>query len=174
VDVQFSTGLPSFDLVQSVHLVCFPPSTGERVYVCRDDHGRWFLPGGTREPAESIMDCAVRELTEEAGLELVEAPVWIGAHHAEGYLDRPYRHHLPHPHKAWLWGAAIARKNGEPSNPPGAETVTEVRLAGLAEATEKLQWRGDWYGELLRLAQRAMSPAGSWTSSSIRTMEGRQ
>jgi 8-oxo-dGTP diphosphatase len=32
--------------------------------------GRWSLPGGRREPGESIVDAAVREAREEAGVEV--------------------------------------------------------------------------------------------------------
>jgi hypothetical protein len=47
IDAKFSTAHPSPDLVTNVHVVGF---IGERIVVCRDARGVWFLPGGTREP----------------------------------------------------------------------------------------------------------------------------
>ena len=34
------------------------------------DPGRWDLPGGIREPGESVLDCALREVREEFGITL--------------------------------------------------------------------------------------------------------
>ncbi|SDK70619.1 NUDIX domain-containing protein [Aliiruegeria lutimaris] len=34
------------------------------------DPGRWDLPGGLREPGETILDCALREVQEEFGIHL--------------------------------------------------------------------------------------------------------
>ena len=36
----------------------------------RIDNGKWTLPGGTMELNESLIDCAVREVKEETGLEI--------------------------------------------------------------------------------------------------------
>ena len=36
----------------------------------RMDNGKWTLPGGTMEFNESLIDCAVREVREEAGLDV--------------------------------------------------------------------------------------------------------
>ena len=33
----------------------------------------WGLPGGWREPGESVVECVLREVREETGLELAEA-----------------------------------------------------------------------------------------------------
>lgn len=35
----------------------------------------WVLPGGTLEPDETMGDCAVREIAEEAGLEITLGPL---------------------------------------------------------------------------------------------------
>ncbi|MGW3957455.1 NUDIX hydrolase [Streptomyces sp. NPDC004752] len=140
------TPLPD-DLVQSVHLIALDPDG--HIAVCRDIHGAVFLPGGTREPDESIDACCRREIREEAGLELMGTPVWFGAHLADGYKATPYRPHLPHPRKAWLWGVADAAISGPPTNPDGAEQVTEVLMLPLPQAKVLLSRTKPWYGELL-------------------------
>lgn len=80
----FSADLPAADLVTNVHVVGF---IGEQIVVCQDDRGVWILPGGTREEGESIEDCAVRKLSEEAGARLAGLLQPIGAHRC--VTDRP-------------------------------------------------------------------------------------
>lgn len=45
----------------------------------RSDNGKWTLPGGTMELNESLVDCAIREVQEETGLE-VEVKDIIGTY----------------------------------------------------------------------------------------------
>ncbi|MEU8004534.1 NUDIX hydrolase [Catellatospora sp. NPDC049111] len=161
VDCRFSTTPPADGLVTNVHVVGFD---GDRVVLCRDDRDVWFLPGGTREPDESVAACAARELREEAGAVLRGPLHVIGAHHAVSDLLAPYRPHQPHPEKAWLWCFAEVGIEGEPDNPDDGETVLEVRAHPLAEALRLLLTDGSWYPELVTLAaeQRAAGTAPPW------------
>ena len=149
MDAQFSTEPPADELVTNVHVVGF---LGERVVLCRDERDVWFLPGGTREPGESVEDCAARELVEEAGARLTGPLRWIGAHHCVSDRAEPYRPHQPHPEKAWLWCFADVELHTAPTLPPDGEQVVEVRAVDVARARELLLTDGDWYPELLTLA----------------------
>jgi 8-oxo-dGTP diphosphatase len=146
----YTERLPAEGLVQSVHVIAI--DAAGNICVCHDDQGNVFLPGGTREPGESIMDCAVRELREEAGLTIKDGLLWFGVHMADGYKPIPYRPHLPHPKKAWLWGVCDVVQDGPPTNPPGAERVTSVRMLPVAEAQAVLSRVKIWYPELIERA----------------------
>jgi ADP-ribose pyrophosphatase len=69
-------------------VVASDPETSDRkiLLVRRGDTGTWALPGGKVNPGEQVSRTAVRELEEEAGIDLreVEAEVVY-----EGYVDDP-------------------------------------------------------------------------------------
>jgi len=67
--VRYTTEWLDEDLVARLHLVALTPTGG--VVVCRSENEGWFLPGGTREPGETLSGLARRELLEEAGAELL-------------------------------------------------------------------------------------------------------
>ncbi|MEV0457049.1 NUDIX hydrolase [Catellatospora methionotrophica] len=149
VDCRFSTAAPADRLVTNVHVVGF---AGDRVVLCRDARDVWFLPGGTREPGETVAECAARELREEAGAVLRGPLHVIGAHHAVSDRPAPYRPHQPHPEMAWLWCYAEVSVEHPPVNPDDGETVLEVRAHPLDDARRLLLTDAPWYPELLTLA----------------------
>ncbi|WP_263106061.1 NUDIX hydrolase [Kitasatospora sp. DSM 101779] len=158
IDAQFSTELPPDELITNIHVVGF---TEGGVVLCRDARGHWFLPGGTREAAESVESCLVRELREEAGARLLSPPVWIGAHHAVTDAPEPYRPWQPHPEKAWLWGWAEVVVDSLPTNPDDGEQVVEVRAMPAEEAQRLLiRGRDAWWGELVALAVESRAARG--------------
>jgi 8-oxo-dGTP diphosphatase len=156
IDAKFSTAHPTPELVTNVHVVGF---IGERIVVCRDARGFWFLPGGTREPAESIERCTDRELREEAGARLAGPLQWLGAHYCVSDRPAPHRSHQPHPEKAWLWTTADVVLCSQPTNPADGEQVLEVRAVEVAEAQRLLTTDAGWYPELVALAVQVRSAA---------------
>jgi len=60
-------------------------SDGRVLLIRRGDGRGWSLPGGLMEPGESIMDCLIREVWEETGLE-VEALRLTGLYSDPDYM----------------------------------------------------------------------------------------
>jgi len=66
---------------------------GRVLLVRRRDSGRWGFPAGAMELGESVLDCCVREVREETGLEVVRAlPVAIYSAPRFSYVDRHGNH----------------------------------------------------------------------------------
>ncbi|UFS98562.1 NUDIX hydrolase [Nocardia huaxiensis] len=149
LDVQFSADLPPDHLITNIHVISF---VGDRIVLCRDDRDIWIVPGGTREAGESVQDCIIRELAEEAGATLAGPATWIGAHHAISDHPAPYQPWQPHPRKAWLWCTAEVALTGTPTNPQGAEQILEVRAFALDEALRFAETDGPHMPELLTFA----------------------
>lgn len=150
ITMQFQDRLPADRLVSSTHVVAF---VGEEVILCRDRRPDvWFLPGGTREPGESVTASLERELLEEAGARLLGDFHPIGAHVGVSDAGQPYRPHLPHPEKAWLWGWAQAEIVGPPTMPDDGEQIDEVGTFPVAEAVRRAVAEGAWLSELIAYA----------------------
>jgi 8-oxo-dGTP diphosphatase len=138
------------ELVSRLHLVAV--AADGRVVVCRSEQGRRFLPGGTREPGESLKDLARRELAEEAGAALHGEPRYFAAHIADSNQQRPYRPHLPHPRAYWAWAIAAVEVVGAPTNPPDGESVVEVLTLPPVEAADYLEAHDRFQADVLRHA----------------------
>jgi 8-oxo-dGTP pyrophosphatase MutT (NUDIX family) len=71
---------------------------GDRVVVCENVDGCHPWPGGRREPGESHVETACREVLEETGWRLdPESLREIGWLHIEFFVTFPEDHPLPHP-----------------------------------------------------------------------------
>ena len=124
VDLAFTVDPPEVDDISRAHVVAVT-ADGD-VVVCRSVEGWRFLPGGTREPGESVRDLIGRELREEAGCASSGEPVFLGRYVATSRNPAPYRPHLPHPVASWAFYVSPVERVGEPLNPPDGETVVEV------------------------------------------------
>jgi 8-oxo-dGTP diphosphatase len=143
--------VPSEALVSRLHLVAVTAES--LVVVCRSDQGWRFLPGGTREPGESLHDLARRELHEEAGADLLGDLIHFSAHQVDSDRSQPYRPHLPHPRAYWAYAAARVEITGRPSNPPGGERVIEVLALPPATAAAYLDVEDPVHADVVRHAE---------------------
>ncbi len=158
--LKFTTAAVPQELVSRLHLVAVTPAA--EVIVCRSEGGWRFLPGGTREPGESLADLARRELMEEAGARLESPPRYFAAHIADSLRPEPYRPHLPHPRAYWAYAAARAQVIAAPVNPPDGEQVVEVRTLAPGLAAAFLAGHDRVHADVLRLAvaMGLLGPAG--------------
>jgi len=85
--------LPPLAYVTSVRSVVFHDATA---LVLRDRDGLHILPGGRREPGETIEETLRREVLEETGWTL-RAPTLRGFLHFHHLSPRPPGHPYPHP-----------------------------------------------------------------------------
>ena len=126
--------------VANVSVVSYTAS-GWVVLVLAD--GRTEVPGGTREPGESIEATLQRELMEEAGATL-ESFKPFGVWDCVSTAEAPYRPHLPHPRFQRLAGVGRVELVSEPTIGDG-EHVVEVLTVSLEEAQGRFRaiGRGD-------------------------------
>jgi 8-oxo-dGTP diphosphatase len=150
VELTFTEHPPEADDVSRAHVVAVT-ADGD-VVVCRSVEEWRFLPGGTREPGESIGDLIARELREEAGCELRGEPVFLGRYVATSRNPAPYRPHLPHPVASWAFYVVPVELVGEPLNPPDGERVVEVRTLPAGEAAGWLRQHDPIHADVVLLA----------------------
>ena len=120
--LELTLDLPPDNLVVNVRLL---PTVDGRVVVCQTEKGWRTLPGGSREPGESVAETARRELVEEAGCTTTSDITWFASYTVTN-RDRPWRPWHPFPVSAWLIGTVEVELVGDPTNPPDGEHVITV------------------------------------------------
>jgi 8-oxo-dGTP diphosphatase len=146
----FTVTEPEVDDVSRAHVVAL---TAEGLVVaCRSVEEWRFLPGGTREPGESVTECIAREVREEAGCEVVGEPAYLGRYIASSRSPAPYRPHLPHPVSSWAHYVVPVRIVGEPLNPPDGERVVEVVALPPTDAAAWLRPHDPVHADVVLLA----------------------
>ncbi|MDE2901819.1 MAG: NUDIX domain-containing protein [Chloroflexota bacterium] len=133
------------------------PSTAAGWVVLVLADGRPEVPGGTREPGESIEATLRRELLEEAGA-LLESFRPFGVWDCLSAAEAPYRPHLPHPRFQRLVGVGRVELVTTPTIGDG-EDVVEVLTVSLEEARARFRAAGrgdlaDLYGLAAEVADR--------------------
>lgn len=131
---------PCDSAVANVNVVPYT-AAGWVVLVLAD--GRTEVPGGTREPGESIEATLRRELLEEAGARL-ESFTPFGVWDCVSTAEAPYRPHLPHPRFQRLVGVGRVDLVTKPTIGDG-EDVVDVQTVSLEEAQGRFRavGRGD-------------------------------
>lgn len=150
VTARCTTEPPRDALVNRLHLVAVTDDGS--VVVCRSVEGWRFLPGGTREPEESIAELARRELLEEAGAAALGPPTIFASFQVLSSRPEPYRPHLAHPEAVWAFGISPVELTGPPSCPPDGEEIVEVTTLPAVEAADWLAEHDQTHADVLRLA----------------------
>lgn len=149
-EITFTVDPVPEEAINRLHLLAVTESGA--VIVCESAEGWRFLPGGRREPGESVAELAEREAIEEAGLRLDGPPVVFGAHIAVSADPQPHRDHFAHPVGYWAYAHVPATIVAEPTSPPDAEQITGVHALPAAQAIEYLEVHDPDHADVVRLA----------------------
>jgi 8-oxo-dGTP diphosphatase len=151
VDLGFTTGPFDDALVSRLHVVAVT-APGELI-VCTTMQGWRFLPGGTREPEESLRELVARELREEAGAAALDDDLTLfGAHVADSLDPEPWRPHLAFPRALWAYGACRAEIIGPPTCPPDGEQIVDVLTMPAPDAVDFMEKSDPMMADAVRLA----------------------
>lgn len=103
-DLELRLGEPPDGQVARLHVVAL--DRAGLVVVCRSVEEWRFLPGGRREPGETLAEVCRRELREEAGCAVVGEPGAVFCYQrATSRNTEPYRAHFTHPVSAWAYAS---------------------------------------------------------------------
>ena len=149
IAAEYRAGLVPNELISNVRVVAFVADG--RCVLTKSAEWGWMVPGGTREPGESPLETASREMREEIGAVLLSYRP-IGADWCVS-TGPPYRAHLPHPRFCFVYGWGDVELVGEPEPADGAETIVEVGVFPIDEAISILLDQGEQAGAaIVRLA----------------------
>lgn len=150
LQIHFSLSAPPDELISNVKVI---GRCDSGIVVFETHEGRRSVPGGTREPGESLQAAADREAREEVGGQIAGELTWVGAFQVDHSAVGPYRAHLPYPISYWAYVVADLNLVHEPTNPSDGEQVTSVHVLPVAEAIEWLSVFDD--GPLLDVVKLA-------------------
>jgi ADP-ribose pyrophosphatase YjhB (NUDIX family) len=93
VRTYLTSTLPPLDLVTSVRALV---RKGDQILVVRDPVSVHILPGGRREPGETLMQTLEREVLEETGWTMRDARL-LGLAHFQHLAPKPAEYRYPYP-----------------------------------------------------------------------------
>lgn len=115
--------------IDAVYVLITDPDA-QRILMVQNDTGAWTLPGGMREPGETLEEAARREAREETGLDVVLGPV---VHVSERIGET---HNLFVTFRAEITGGTL-----------GADLADDVRAVAW-KAMDEAQRLMPWYADL--------------------------
>ena len=144
---------PPLDVVMSVRVIV---RVGDRIVVCTNAHGAHHpMPGGRREPGETIEETAVREVHEETGWHLDPTSLrplgWLHFRYVEP-VDPAWTHY-PHPDLVHLvlTGEARDRAAEDWTDTEGFEVSSRLLLLDEALAATREEPHARPFLDLLRV-----------------------
>ncbi len=94
-NIYLSPTLPPDELISSARVIL---RRGDEVMVIQDHENQpYIIPGGRREPGETILETLHREIGEETGWTVRELAV-LGFYHFRHLAPKPDDYPYPHPH----------------------------------------------------------------------------
>lgn len=112
----------------------------DKLLLCRQNNRNfWVLPGGTQEPDEGMADCALREMKEEASLDIrVDKLLYVA-----DFLH-PKRHVIDAFFLATYLGGELAMETTENLNDIGFFSYEEVVSMSIEPEIAVQQLLQDW------------------------------
>ncbi len=138
--------LPPDELISSARAVLL---RGNEVMLIRDHRDEpYIIPGGRREPGETVLETLQREMREETGWSVRDTAV-IGCVHFQHLGPKPAGYPYPHPHFFW----AIFAAQVDSFDAAAIEDDFYVTSASFKPIREVATWNlDDGQNELLQTA----------------------
>ncbi|WP_327074478.1 NUDIX domain-containing protein [Kitasatospora purpeofusca] len=129
-----------------VAYVLISDSDGENVLLVRNEDS-WSLPGGRREPGETLAEAAEREAKEEAGVVAKAGRIVDVSERITDDLHDVFT----------VFSAELL--SGEPTASEHDDDVTEVAWVPVDQASQRMPWYPDGVEALLRAGGASHSAA---------------
>lgn len=154
-DPRISSG--DLEMVANIHVM---PWWEEGVVLVRSAMSGWELPGGTREPGESLDGCLAREMREEIGGVAAKFRA-IGVLRCTSDSPNPFRPHLPHPRFTILLGEVLLAQLTTRPDLDESESHVERGVFPVAHALDVLAGEADMLA-LSRILRDAIGSRTGW------------